>query len=75
MTVPVKPPILPNPPKEYDQQYMMRLLNQLTLYINAANSTGDIECSAIVATKLPTSAVGLRAGTFYNDNGTVKVVL
>lgn len=75
MTVPVKPPILPNPPEEYDQQYMVQLLNQLRLYINAANTAGDVECAKVVATNLPTSATGLRAGTFYNDLGTVKVVL
>lgn len=75
MTIPVKPPVFQTPPKEYDQRYMMNMIKQIQLYVASVNSAGSIECSEITTSRLPTSPIGLRAGTFYNDNGTVKVVL
>lgn len=75
MTMPVQQPVFPPAPKEYDQQYMQDVLRTLTAYIRLQNAIGPIVASEVMITQLPTSSVGLRVGTLYNDSGTVKVVV
>lgn len=75
MSLPVKLPTFASPPDEYDKAYMEGILRQIKQYMQFVNAEGNIYCADIIATTLPTSADGLRPGTFYNDNGTIKVVL
>ena len=65
---------LPDPPKEYDVNYMRRLIMALELIIYEIQTTGHVAGSTANLNKLPTSATGLRAGDLWNDAGTVKVV-
>lgn len=77
----------PLPPKEYDQQYMQRLVRQLQIFINQLSAQGPITAasdltesdmrhpiSALTLLNLPTSSTGLPVGSVWNDSGTLKVV-
>lgn len=67
------PPRLPEPPTEYTQQYMADLIRSLQTFIEQERNPGEMRGTKLTLTDLPTSAVGLEAGTLYNDSGTVKV--
>ena len=69
----VAPPRLPEPPTEYTQQYMADLIRSLQTFIEQERNPGEMRGTKLTLTDLPTSAVGLEAGTLYNDSGTVKV--
>ena len=68
------PPILPLPPREYSDQYMMDFVRVLNLYFNRASSPDVFTSGQLVLSDLPTSSVGLRSGTVWNDGGTLKIV-
>ena len=78
---------LPIPPKEYDQQYLMRLIRQLQLFINQSTAQGPITAgsdltltdmqhpiSALTLINIPTSPTGLPSGSVWSDGGTLKIV-
>lgn len=62
----------PDPPKEYDPEYMARLVQNLSA-INQEIRRKDVTFSMVNITDLPTSATGLSPGQLWNDAGTVKV--
>ena len=62
----------PNPPAQYDQDYMARLVQQFAS-LNQEVRRKDVTFSMVNITDLPTSATGLSAGQLWNDAGTVKV--
>lgn len=77
----------PLPPSEYNQQYMMRLVRQLQIFINQLSAQGPITAgsdltlsdmqhpiSALTLLNLPTSPTGLPSGSVWNDSGTLKIV-
>jgi hypothetical protein len=69
----IPPPRLPDPPMEYNVQYMSDLIRALELFIDQERNPGELRGTKITLTDLPTSATGLEAGSLYNDSGTVKV--
>ena len=69
----IAPPRLPEPPMEYNVQYMSDLIRALELFIDQERNPGELRGTKITLTDLPTSATGLEAGSLYNDSGTVKV--
>ena len=69
----IAPPRLPEPPKEYTQQYMADLVRSLQTFIEQERNPGELRGTKITLTDLPTSATGLETGALYNDSGTVKV--
>lgn len=70
----IAPPRLPEPPVEYNQQYLSDLVRALEIFISQERNPGEMRGTKITLTELPTSASGLETGALYNDSGTVKVV-
>jgi hypothetical protein len=67
-------PRLPEPPAEYNQQYMADVLRAVQFFMEQERNPGELRGTKITLTELPTSASGLETGALYNDSGTVKVV-
>lgn len=68
------PPRLPEPPEQYDSQYMADLLRALEIFISQERTPGEMRGTKITLTDLPTSSSGLETGALFNDSGTVKIV-
>jgi hypothetical protein len=69
------PPTLPLAPSEYNPEYINQLIRSLNLFFSQIGSTTPIVIDQLTLLALPTSPVGLRPGTVYNDGGTLKIVL
>jgi hypothetical protein len=69
------PPVLPLAPTEYNPEYFNQLIRALNVYLNQIGSTTPIVIDQLTLLALPTSPVGLRPGTVWNDGGTLKIVL
>jgi hypothetical protein len=69
------PPVLPLAPGEYNSEYLNQLIRALNVYLKQIGSTTPIVVDEITLLALPTSPVGLRVGTVWNDGGTLKIVL
>lgn len=69
----IAPPRLPEPPSEYNIQYMADLVRALETFIAQERNPGELRGTKITLTELPSSATGLEQGALYNDSGTVKV--
>lgn len=78
---------LPLPPREYNQDYMNRLLKQLSLTIAKINAirpmtvgsdlSGEVAgypVSGLTIVNVPTSSAGLPSGSVWSDGGTLKIV-
>lgn len=78
---------LPLPTKEYDQEYMNRLIRQLNLIINKLNTIRPITVgsdlsgqiagypiSGLTIQNIPTSSTGLPSGSVWSDSGVLKIV-
>lgn len=75
---------LPLPPKEYNQEYMNRLVRQLEITIRRLHAgqpiragsdlTGVYPVSALTLNDIPTSSTGLPSGSVWSDGGTLKIV-
>jgi hypothetical protein len=65
---------LPDPPLQYDLQYMARLINQINLQFRAMEQVGPLVGSTLNLSQLPTSATGLRAGDVWVDTGAGNVL-
>lgn len=78
---------LPVPPKEYNVEYMNRLLKQLNLTIQKINAVGPFTCgsdlsglvtggpiSGLTIINVPTSSTGLPKGSVWSDSGVLKIV-
>lgn len=66
-------PFFPNPPREYDQSYMMQLVQAFALFAQQSRVPGPGRNSTLVLTNLPTAATGLEPGTVWNDAGTLRI--
>ena len=69
------PPSLPLAPGEYSPEYFNQLIRSLNVYLNQIGSTTPIVIDQLTLLALPTSPIGLRPGTVWNDDGTLKIVL
>jgi hypothetical protein len=56
---------LPNPPAEYDQQYIAALARSINLYMGQAQALAQVVAARFVMTDPPTDSVGLPVGTLY----------
>lgn len=85
MTIPST--ALPLPPKDYNQDYMNRLVKQLSLTIARINAiqpltvgsdlSGELAgypVSGLTIVNVPTSSAGLPPGSVWSDGGTLKIV-
>jgi hypothetical protein len=70
---------LPDPPPEYDQQYIAALARSINNYMGQAQALGEVIAGRFIMTDPPDSTVGLPVGTLYlkTVNGTpvLSVVL
>lgn len=71
----VVPPRLPQPNGQLSVEYMYDLVSVLDVFIQQQNNPGEGRNTKIVFTDLPTSDVGLEAGTLYRIGNDVKVSL
>ena len=69
------PPSLPIAPSEYNPEYFNQLTRALNVYLNQIGSTTPIVVDQLTLLALPTSPVGQRVGTVWNDKGTLKIVV
>jgi len=69
------PPVLPLAPTEYNPEYVNQLIRALNTYLKQVGSTTPIVIDQLTLLALPTSPVGLRPGTVWNDGGFLKIVL
>jgi len=69
------PPVLPLAPTEYNAEYVNQLIRALNNYLKQAGSTTPIVIDQLTLLALPTSPVGLKPGTVWNDGGFLKIVL
>lgn len=78
---------LPLPPKEYNQEYMNRLIKQLDFAIRKLESIRPITVASDLSSKvaafpisgltiqdIPTSPTGLPEGSVWSDSGVLKIV-
>jgi hypothetical protein len=68
-------PRLPLPIGPVDQSYIIDLVRSLDLFIQQSNNPGEGRNTKLVLTNLPTSDVGLEAGTLYRFGNDVKISL
>ena len=68
-------PSLPLAPKDYDPEYFNQLVRALNTYFRQTDSTTPIVIDRLTLLALPTSPIGQRVGTVYNDAGYLKIVL
>jgi len=69
------PPVLPLAPSDYNPEYFNQLIRALNVYLKQVGSTTPIVIDQLTLLALPTSPVGLRPGTVWNDGGFLKIVL
>jgi hypothetical protein len=69
------PPVLPLAPSEYNPEYFNQLIRALNVYLKQIGSTTPIVIDQLTLLALPTSPVGLKPGTVWNDGGILKIVL
>jgi len=68
-------PSLPLAPSTYDPEYFNQVIRALNTYFRQLDSTTPIVIDKLTLLALPTSPLGQRVGTVYNDNGVLKIVL
>ena len=68
-------PRLPLPIGEVDQTYIIDLVRALDFFIQQSNNPGEGRNTKLVFTSMPTSDVGLEAGTLYRFGNNVKISL
>ena len=68
-------PSLPLAPSAYDPEYFNQVIRALNVYFRQLDSTTPIVIDNLTLLALPTSALGQRVGTVYNDGGVLKIVL
>jgi hypothetical protein len=56
---------LPDPPPEYDQQYIASLARSINNYMGQAQALGEVIAGRFIMTDVPTTTVGLPVGTLY----------
>lgn len=56
---------LPDPPPQYDQQYMAALARSVNNYMGQATALAEVIAARYIMTDVPTSTVGLPVGTIY----------
>lgn len=78
---------LPLPPPEYSQEYLNKLIRQLSSTLEKLNSIRPLTAgsdlsqqvrgfpiSALTLVNIPTSSANLPSGSVWSDGGTLKVV-
>lgn len=78
---------LPLPPKEYEIDYMNRLIKQIEIALRRLNTTRPITVgsdlsqqvvgypvSGLTIVNVPTSSAGLPVGSVWSDAGVLKIV-
>jgi len=68
-------PSLPLAPSAYDPEYFNQVVRALNVYFRQLDSTTPIVIDSLDLLALPTSPLGQRVGTVYNDNGVLKIVV
>jgi hypothetical protein len=68
-------PSLPLAPSTYDPEYFNQVIRALNVYFRQLDSTTPVVIDRLTLLALPTSPLGQRVGTVYNDNGVLKIVL
>ena len=68
-------PSLPLPIGDVDQTYIIDLVRALDFFIQQSDNPGEGRNTKLVFTAMPTSDVGVEAGTLYRIGNDVKISL
>jgi hypothetical protein len=69
------PPVLPLPPKEYQQWYMDQLVKLVNMHNDDTRNPGNLVGADLLLLRLPTSGIGLSPGSvFSGPNGQLYIV-
>ncbi len=86
MSIKITTTAFPIPPKEYNAEYMSRLVKQMSSAINKQAAIGPITCgsdltgeagykiSGLTIIDVPKSPTGLPSGSVWSDSGILKIV-
>lgn len=66
-------PFFPNPPRDYNQQYMDEIVKAFSIYVTRINTPGEGRNTFTVFTNLQTDDFNLETGAIFNHNGFVKI--
>lgn len=56
---------LPNPPPEYNQEYIAALVRAVNFYMGQAQALAEVTAARYIMTDPPDTTVGLQVGTLY----------
>lgn len=68
-------PSLIVPPREYDPQYLIRLLSQLDKYFLTVDNPGDAVVNTLRILQPPNSGFNLPVGSVWVEDGFLKIVV
>tara|TARA_R100001143_G_C3275613_1_gene94274 strand:- start:224 stop:523 length:300 start_codon:yes stop_codon:yes gene_type:complete len=68
-------PLLPLPPKEYNEVYFEQLIKTLSVYFTQIDSQNPLHIEGLVLTNLTEAPVGLPPFSLYRDGRSVKILL
>ena len=63
-------PFFPNPPEEYDQQYMAELMRSFSIYLTQMQNPGEGRNTELTLTNLQTDDQGLPVGELFQYRDT-----
>lgn len=66
-------PTFPNPPSQYNQQYLEALVRSLDALVRVIRAPGEGRQTTIVLTNLQSNDYGLEPGTIFEVNGALRV--
>ena len=72
--IPIKPPVLGNPPSQYDAAYFNDMARKLRIAFEQLNVQGPLQVETLNISNLPTSTVGLKSGDIWVDTGAGNVL-
>ena len=66
-------PFFPNPPRDYNQQYMDEIVKAFSIYVTRIITLGEGRNTFTVFTNLQTDDFNLETGAIFYHNGFVKI--
>jgi hypothetical protein len=68
-------PFFTIPPRDYEQQYFMRMVQDFSVYLRRMQNAGEGRNTQLVLTALQTDDSGLENGGLFQQDGFVKIAL
>lgn len=68
-------PYFPNPPAQYDQRYMMQLVQAFAVFAQQIQNPGPWQSTDLTLTAIQDNEYGLAPGAVYHQGGVLRIVL